>query len=163
MDNTEKTRREWFENYLSHVNQGIVRAPYEGALYTCPCCGYPTLQERGGYEICVLCNWEDDGQDDPCADEIWGGPNGRYSLSEARENFKKNLIKFDSINPRIGGADSDLEKQAKMSIIEAFGKMQGESNPELLRGLWDQVRKGRQILSQEVSRKVREYEKLHKK
>src|SRR5579863_7304160 len=28
----------------------------------CPCCGYPTLTDRDAYEICCLCNWEDDGQ-----------------------------------------------------------------------------------------------------
>ncbi|MEA3320951.1 MAG: CPCC family cysteine-rich protein [Bacillota bacterium] len=39
---------------------------------TCPCCGYPPLEERGNFEICILCNWEDDGQDDPYADEVWG-------------------------------------------------------------------------------------------
>ncbi|WP_198674015.1 CPCC family cysteine-rich protein [Chitinophaga alhagiae] len=27
---------------------------------TCPCCGYITLSERGGYEICPICFWEDD-------------------------------------------------------------------------------------------------------
>lgn len=30
--------------------------------YTCPCCGYKTLEEevRGSYEICPICFWEDD-------------------------------------------------------------------------------------------------------
>jgi len=31
----------------------------------CPGCGLPTLNARsGGYEICQICNWEDDSQDD---------------------------------------------------------------------------------------------------
>lgn len=34
-------------------------------LYCCPCCGYATLGEPEAYEICVVCGWEDDGQDDP--------------------------------------------------------------------------------------------------
>ncbi|WP_212972005.1 CPCC family cysteine-rich protein [Bacillus sp. J14TS2] len=31
--------------------------------YTCPCCGYKTLEEEppGSYEICSICFWEDDG------------------------------------------------------------------------------------------------------
>jgi len=35
----------------------------EGALDELPClaCGYPTLTERGGFHICVVCHWEDDG------------------------------------------------------------------------------------------------------
>lgn len=46
----------------------------------CPCCGFPTLEELRGYEICELCDWEDDGQDDPYANQVLGGPNGDYSL-----------------------------------------------------------------------------------
>ena len=40
------------------------------------------------WEICPVCFWEDDGQDDPRADEVFGGPNGSLSLSEARRNFQ---------------------------------------------------------------------------
>ncbi len=53
----------------------------------CPCCGYKTLHERNGFEICPVCFWEDDGQDDHDADEVHGGPNGSLSLAEARKNF----------------------------------------------------------------------------
>ncbi|MBS7426825.1 hypothetical protein KHP59_01710 [Virgibacillus sp. 19R1-5] len=30
--------------------------------YTCPCCGYKTLNEEppGTFEICEICFWEDD-------------------------------------------------------------------------------------------------------
>lgn len=44
--------------------------------YRCPCCRYKTLYGRGGYEICKVCFWEDDGQDDHDADEVRGGPSG---------------------------------------------------------------------------------------
>jgi hypothetical protein len=57
--------------------------------YNCPCCYYPTLTERGGFDICKLCFWEDDGQDDQDADKVRGGLNSNYSLTEARENFKQ--------------------------------------------------------------------------
>jgi len=53
----------------------------------CPCCGRKTIGERGCYEICLVCWWEDDGQDNDQADEVLGGPNGRLSLTEARRNF----------------------------------------------------------------------------
>lgn len=56
--------------------------------YACPCCRYLTLDERGGFDICQVCFWEDDGQDDPDADVVLGGPNGGLSLTEARANFK---------------------------------------------------------------------------
>jgi len=53
----------------------------------CPCCGYDSVLERCRYEICPICWWEDDGQDNQEADEVWGGPNSDLSLSQARKNF----------------------------------------------------------------------------
>jgi cysteine-rich CPCC protein len=57
--------------------------------YSCPCCGFKTLHGRAGDEICPVCFWHDDGQDDHDADEIRGGPNGTLSLTQARINFRK--------------------------------------------------------------------------
>jgi len=54
----------------------------------CPCCGYATLSERGGFEICEVCFWEDDGQDSEDADIERGGPN-QTSLTVARRNYLK--------------------------------------------------------------------------
>lgn len=59
----------------------------EGWRQACPCCGYLTLSERGAYEVCRVCFWEDDGQDDHDADVVRGGPNSSISLTEARRNF----------------------------------------------------------------------------
>jgi uncharacterized Zn finger protein (UPF0148 family) len=56
--------------------------------YHCACCGYETLSERSGYEICPVCFWEDDGQDEQDKDVIRGGPNGELSLTQARINFQ---------------------------------------------------------------------------
>ncbi len=68
--------------------------------FPCPCCGFPTIGERASYDICTICWWEDDGQDggenDPRADEVWGGPNGRYSLSAARANFEDHSHMYDA-------------------------------------------------------------------
>lgn len=55
--------------------------------YRCPCCRYATLEEGGRYEICHVCFWEDDGQDDD-ADDVRRGPNGLLSLTDARANFE---------------------------------------------------------------------------
>ncbi|HMY21770.1 MAG TPA: CPCC family cysteine-rich protein [Polyangium sp.] len=55
-------------------------------MEACPCCGYMTLDELGHYDICEVCWWEDDGQDNDDADRVWGGPN-RDSLTKARVNF----------------------------------------------------------------------------
>jgi len=96
---------------------------------TCPACGYPTIAERAVYEICSLCAWEDDGQDDAahrpaegveqCApDEVVGGPNHDYSLTEARRNFAINLTSFRP-------ADIDFETERattpiKREIVNAY-------------------------------------------
>lgn len=53
----------------------------------CPCCGCHTLVGRGRFEICPVCFWEDDGQDDHDADVVRGGPNADLSLIQARANY----------------------------------------------------------------------------
>lgn len=55
--------------------------------HACPCCAHLTLTVRGGFEICPVCFWEDDGQDDHDADKVRGGPNGDRSLHAARTNY----------------------------------------------------------------------------
>lgn len=66
----------------------VLRPRAETRVYRCPCCGYKTLYGRGQNEICPVCFWEDDGQDDADAHLVLGGPNGALSLSHARHNFK---------------------------------------------------------------------------
>ena len=46
-----------------------------------------------------------DGQDDRQADEVWGGPNGAYSLAHARRNFLRHLVMYVPAQPskRTGG------------------------------------------------------------
>lgn len=77
-------RRAWFEFYSRQRN---VFAQKTDVKYTCPCCGHRTLDERGAYEICPECGWEDDGQDDHDSAVVRGGPNGRQSLDAARAAY----------------------------------------------------------------------------
>lgn len=72
----------WFNNYTRSLNEQPSDLPLR-----CPCCFHETLDERGGYEICRVCGWEDDGQDDYDADIVRGGPNGAISLTQARADF----------------------------------------------------------------------------
>lgn len=58
------------------------------ARHPCPCCGLPTLPARGAFEVCRVCWWEDDGQDDADADDPNNGPNGELSLTAARVHFR---------------------------------------------------------------------------
>jgi len=57
--------------------------------FRCPCCQFKTLCGRGGFEICPVCYWEDDGRDEPDAEKVLGGPNGLLSLRQAQTNFQK--------------------------------------------------------------------------
>lgn len=75
-------RLAWFDEYSARLNAGPRDLPLR-----CPCCGCKTLSERTAFEICEVCFWEDDGQDDGDADENRGGPNGALSLTEARANY----------------------------------------------------------------------------
>ena len=78
-------RNEYLSNRILDLGYS---APVEGeieVLEICPCCGFRTLTERGGYEICKVCLWEDDGSYDPDRLSV---PN-RMTLREARENFSQ--------------------------------------------------------------------------
>src|SRR5579885_3179586 len=67
----KKQLEQLFYEYIDTLNNKSVQAPaVEGVKYSCPCCGYKTLDERGGYDICPVCFWEDDGQDDADATPI---------------------------------------------------------------------------------------------
>jgi hypothetical protein len=80
--------RAWFNSYSDKLEHGSVVRPKAESKYACPCCGYRTLSERGGFDICQVCYWEDDGQDDHDTEQVRGGPNGALSLTAARENFR---------------------------------------------------------------------------
>jgi hypothetical protein len=90
-----------------------------GTRATCPCCAYPTIGGRGANEICVLCSWEDDGQDDPyyappnapAPNVVVGGANADYSLAEARENFAQY---FTHYRP----TDRDFERERAATKVK---------------------------------------------
>jgi hypothetical protein len=65
----------------------VVQGPEPGRRFKCPCCRFLTLEQRGGFEICPVCFWEDDGQDEHDAAIVRGGPNGGLSLGQARRNY----------------------------------------------------------------------------
>ncbi|OPH56446.1 hypothetical protein BC351_28095 [Paenibacillus ferrarius] len=66
--------------------------------YTCPCCGYKTLDEEppGTDLICKICFWHDDliQSTDP---DYWGGAN-EVSLRQGQRNF----LEFGACEERCG-------------------------------------------------------------
>lgn len=130
--------------------------------HPCPCCGYPTLTELAAYEICVLCNWEDDGQDDESADEVWGGPNSDYSLSEAQKNFLKYRVMYSPEgDQRLTGNDTPLEFETKGQLIAAFEKLAGASLADR-QHLTEEVARLESVLHAEATRQIKTYETAHR-
>jgi hypothetical protein len=80
-------RKRWFDGYVRALKTSVHKSPEDAVAIACPCCRNLTLGGRGGFEICPVCFWEDDGQDDQDASLARGGPNGTLSLVEARKNF----------------------------------------------------------------------------
>ncbi|WP_080926020.1 MULTISPECIES: CPCC family cysteine-rich protein [Pseudomonas] len=75
--------------YLSELMSKIGLGKYEvygdiETLEACPCCDYRTLSSRAHYEICGLCNWEDDGT---IEQDTYSGPN-HMTLREGKEKFR---------------------------------------------------------------------------
>lgn len=86
--------RKYYEHYEKLASAD---APTLTRVYCCPCCDYPTVGEPPSYDVCFVCDWEDD----DCAG---GGPNGGYSLEEARQNFRKYLTMYradEDCDPRL--------------------------------------------------------------
>jgi hypothetical protein len=55
----------------------------EENLRSCPCCAYKTLDSNGEYDVCKVCFWEDDGNNDPL---IYSNVN-KITLGDAQSNF----------------------------------------------------------------------------
>ena len=60
--------------------------------YKCPCCGNYTLLEMppGTYEICEICNWEDD--EVQYKDPMYAGGANKLCLNDARKLYRMNKI-----------------------------------------------------------------------
>lgn len=121
-------------------------------IFTCPGCGYPTLSERGAYEICGVCNWEDDNQDDDEADKVWGGPNGELSLTENRLIIgriidSEKICTSKKINP-IKTIEIIKEFEEKLQKIQK--RMTGNEN--LQHPIWEEWKKVEKDLQVELSK-----------
>lgn len=91
--------------------------------YPCPCCGLPTIDEPGIYDICAVCWWEDDGHDG----ESPYSPN-RVSLARARANFRANLSMFAAGEEPEGFADSEEQKARKRALLSSFELLRSDTD-----------------------------------
>ena len=127
-----------WHQYIKRIARDTAVQSPRGTRYLCPCCGYPTLQERAAWEVCFLCSWEDDGQDDPRADEVFGGPNGDRSLTYARQQFKQYLAQGPG-EDAMRSYCTRRQEQAKRAAMQAFGRIAHETDADTLEELWQQV------------------------
>lgn len=68
---------------IQHVHFAIEGEPM---LYeVCACCGYRTIREKGQYDICLNCFWEDDGT----AEDDKVSAVNHMSLKDARNNYQQ--------------------------------------------------------------------------
>lgn len=118
-------RRAWFDEHVPRA--------------TCPCCGYPTIEGRGAFEICVLCYWEDDGQDDDDATEP-SSPNQGMPLDRARRNFASFMCLYDSEEAKNRREDTPALKAAKEALISAYDGMRSVKDQNGADAQWKLIR-----------------------
>jgi hypothetical protein len=144
MNDELENRKKWFLKYISNLESKSVVNECVSDFH-CPCCNYPTLPERGTYHICPLCFWEDDGQDEPYAEEVWGGPNGDYSLTEARNNFARYLTCYRPEDKK--KFDLNTEKNhIKKLLIEKYDELYGIKEKSLCEKLKNEIKKIKDLL-----------------
>jgi len=122
-----KARHPGFDWYIREVNKQKAWATYRDR-YLCPCCAMPTLSMRAGFEFCEICFWEDDGQDSDDADIVRGGPNHDYSLTEARENFRKHLTMYGLSDERPFAMDQRTRPNREKLYRAYQSAMQSDSD-----------------------------------
>jgi len=87
-DGYAAARNEFLNDLLEKAGHDYDEVTGEPAsMIPCPCCGRCTLEGQEGFDICMVCGWEDDGQDNTDANQIFGGPNQGISLTRGRINF----------------------------------------------------------------------------
>ncbi|MFN8575740.1 MAG: CPCC family cysteine-rich protein [Candidatus Sericytochromatia bacterium] len=128
-DELEKKFKQFIE-YVFHIERKSDKccSSKDSENFNCPCCNYPTLPERGSYYICPLCFWEDDGQDEPFCEEVWNGPNGDYSLREARNNFSDYLTYYRPDDKEMFEKQKEKE-HLKINLIQKFEQLKIEKCP----------------------------------
>ncbi len=71
-------------------------------------------------------------------DEVIGGANGDYSLSEARENFKKYYSMYRQENPTEYFEKRKLEIELKKKIMQVFENLEkAESHDDVLKWIYE--------------------------
>jgi hypothetical protein len=118
----------------------------------------PLLRSRGTGQICDLCNWEDQGLDDPHIHQP-GSANAPFTLAQAREAFRRYGVMYHPADdPRIGGADTPEETELKQAIVAAFERIGPQTGREELAEIWRRIDHLLECLDAELKQKILDYE-----
>lgn len=126
-------RRKLFEAYLRSTDAWVVKLRPRELKSTCPCCAFPTLGERGENDICPLCKWQDD------IDEEKSGANGDYTIQEARENFEQFLIMYRASEQDIHTPHSRLVPAKRALIAVYMAILDANLKAHQVKSLWRAV------------------------
>lgn len=122
-------RSDWFELQIRYYRVVFFNPFTEGTeTVVCHCCGYPTIEDY--YDTCILCEWCDYGLDmeDNAVYEPLDFVGCKYSLYQARLNFRNHQTMYDLADPiYVEDHNPELEK-LKTEIIEAFNAMIDHDN-----------------------------------
>ena len=79
----------WRSIYKAYEERGVKMKERTDTRHLCPVCGKYEFENKNSFDICPVCNWEDDGVqlDDP----DWTEGANQMSLNEAREAYKNGL------------------------------------------------------------------------
>lgn len=128
-----------------HFDEQLVRENRQHEFVTCLSCGFPTLSERGGFEICIICDWEDDQKDEFSG--IPGGAN-KITLIDSQLKIGQELNSLaDSLRGRIvTDLDTFLtitrQHETKMDSISESKLW----NADISDPIWEEWRKARQSI-----------------
>ncbi|HDS1074490.1 TPA: hypothetical protein QDZ65_001500 [Stenotrophomonas maltophilia] len=59
------------------------------SLNPCPCCGNLTISENGNYEICSICQWEDDPVQSKSPDYSGGANSSSLNVARVRWSTRR--------------------------------------------------------------------------
>jgi hypothetical protein len=89
-------------------------------METCACCGYKTISEKGNYEICTICYWEDDSVQE--ADPWFEGGANSPTLFQAQLNFQKFAAMEKRFSSSVRGASSQDKKDPSWRALTESDK-----------------------------------------
>jgi hypothetical protein len=124
-------------------------------MHPCPCCGYKTLPDRGAYDLCPVCWWEDEGV------EPWevSGPNGRTLVEAQQEYLTQRLphrLREGKVRPPKRGEEREPDWQPFELTAELVARVE-RANMEEQRWLEAERRKAEQEAELDPEGPFKEY------